>query len=177
MTPTAADKAPTTAEINSTREKLLVNFIAQSAGKRARADISSEPDSFIPTTITSAQTTAIAVSYTPVFVPVALANLSSKVTESSLYLKITASAAKISVMASTNITSRVSTDKIAEEPKSAVQTSPLIFASPPPRESTVYPIAKAPTETTAMTASPEARFSGESLSMNIAAITVTGKTS
>ena len=60
--------------------KLLKTLIAESAGNITKADTSTEPTRFIATTITTAIIVAIKMLYSPVFVPLALAKFSSKVT-------------------------------------------------------------------------------------------------
>ena len=64
--------------------KLLNTLIAESAGKITNAEIKSDPTKFIANTIITAMIIAMIRLYTPAFVPVALANDSSKVTQNIL---------------------------------------------------------------------------------------------
>ena len=59
--------------------------MAESVGKTISAEVSSEPTRFMDSTMTMAVTIAISRSYTPVGVPVAEANDSSKVTAKILW--------------------------------------------------------------------------------------------
>ena len=80
INPTDAETTDKTAEKITTARKLLKIRMALNAGKTISAVTSKEPTSFIPSTITTAETTAIAVLYTPERIPVAEAKSSSKVT-------------------------------------------------------------------------------------------------
>lgn len=68
------------AELIVTPLKLLNTLIEDNAGKIMRADTSSEPTKFIATTITTAIIVAKKMLKTPIFVPLAFAKFSSKVT-------------------------------------------------------------------------------------------------
>ena len=68
------------AELIITEKKLLKILIAERAGKMISAEIRSAPTRFIASTITTAVITAIRVLIAFVFVPVADAKFSSKVT-------------------------------------------------------------------------------------------------
>ena len=69
-----------TAEQIVTDLKFLYTLIADNAGNITNAEISNEPTSFIARTIIIAVIMAIDKLYLPVFIPVALAKFSSKVT-------------------------------------------------------------------------------------------------
>lgn len=78
--PDAAQITDKTADMTTTPKKFLKIRMAESAGKIIKAEISKEPASFMASTITDAVTTAINRSYRFTFIPVAWANVSSKVT-------------------------------------------------------------------------------------------------
>ena len=78
-----ADQTPaadTAADTAVTARKLLHTRIEVSAGKIIKLDINNAPIILMPTTTVTAVSTAIRVLYSPVFVPVAAAKVSSKVT-------------------------------------------------------------------------------------------------
>ena len=78
--PTKKQQSESTPEQRITDLNFLQTLIEESAGKIISAEISSVPIILIPITIVRAVKSAITVLYTPVLRPVALENVSSKVT-------------------------------------------------------------------------------------------------
>lgn len=78
--PVTEQQTEITADTITTPLKLCINLIADNAGKMINAEINNDPTNFIPNTIIVAITTAIIKLCLFVFIPVAFAKFSSKVT-------------------------------------------------------------------------------------------------
>jgi len=164
------------AEHTMTDLKLLNTLIAESAGKIIKADIKSEPTKFIASTIITAIITAITTLYASTFLPVAFANVSSKVTANSLLYANTKNTTTKTDNPKQIQTSVLDNVKIDVEPNNVLQTSPDKFADAENTFNSKYPIASEPTEISAIKASPLILAFWPTRNNNIAATIVTGIT-
>lgn len=174
--PAKAHTTEITAEEIITLRKLPNILIADKAGHIISADMRSEPTRFIASTIITAVITAIMRLYTDARVPVAQANVSSNVTENILlYSSKNAPITRIDIITQIH-TSAEESVSIDVPPNNVLHTSPDILAEEENVLKSRYPIARAPTEISAIAASPLIFVFRPVISSRIALTTVIGKT-
>ena len=126
--PTSAATTEITAEQIITPLKLFMACIAESAGNTINADVSNAPTMLMARTMMIAVIKAMIKLYISVLIPVALENVSSKVTAKILLYKKTNTVITTIDITTQRITSVLSKVKIDVDPKSVLHTSPAILA-------------------------------------------------